>query len=290
MSCYISLGLHPRQNRPCTTGNCELWSKRSSKSFLLTSEPLWNSWFPGSRSTRLSRALHPERYQNIVNRVHRGRKRLHKELAKYGYGSRGAKKGRKQASRQPKAILRRLAAAFDVNILPCRMDFVRGRNPMMFRNLPVSLCVFASWWYLLPQPLTAKTRRRESSVNYMASQRLDDGLPGGGSRGQKSPDNTQESRQSQRSGDQGESDSEVVGDLAESAEVGRPGSNPVDRQGQKTPHGAAYQGQQHRLNQEREEDAQRVRSRWRAWFRSPAYGSKPPRTLCSWLQSTLRSP
>jgi RNA polymerase sigma factor (sigma-70 family) len=42
-------------------------------------------------------ALHPERYQNIVNRVHRGRKKLHKELAKYGYGTWDAKKGRKQA-------------------------------------------------------------------------------------------------------------------------------------------------------------------------------------------------
>lgn len=46
-------------------------------------------------------ALHPERYQNIVNRVHRGRKRLHKELAKYGYGSRDARKGKKQASGNP---------------------------------------------------------------------------------------------------------------------------------------------------------------------------------------------
>jgi RNA polymerase sigma factor (sigma-70 family) len=44
-------------------------------------------------------ALHPERYQNIVNRVHRGRKRLHKELAKYGYGVPDARKVRKQACR-----------------------------------------------------------------------------------------------------------------------------------------------------------------------------------------------
>jgi RNA polymerase sigma factor (sigma-70 family) len=47
-------------------------------------------------------ALHPERYQNIVNRVHRGRKRLHKELAKYGYGSRDARKGRKQGKQESK--------------------------------------------------------------------------------------------------------------------------------------------------------------------------------------------
>jgi RNA polymerase sigma factor (sigma-70 family) len=30
--------------------------------------------------------LHPERYQNVINRLHRGRLRLAKELAKYGYG------------------------------------------------------------------------------------------------------------------------------------------------------------------------------------------------------------
>lgn len=45
-------------------------------------------------------ALHSERYQNIVNWVHRGRKRLHRELAKYGYSVRHARK-RKQASRNP---------------------------------------------------------------------------------------------------------------------------------------------------------------------------------------------
>ncbi len=30
--------------------------------------------------------LHPERYQNVINRLHRGRQRMAKELAKYGYG------------------------------------------------------------------------------------------------------------------------------------------------------------------------------------------------------------
>jgi RNA polymerase sigma factor (sigma-70 family) len=30
--------------------------------------------------------LHPERYQNVINRIHRARKKLAKELAKYGYG------------------------------------------------------------------------------------------------------------------------------------------------------------------------------------------------------------
>jgi RNA polymerase sigma factor (sigma-70 family) len=29
--------------------------------------------------------LHPERYQNVINRLHRGRKKLAKELARYGY-------------------------------------------------------------------------------------------------------------------------------------------------------------------------------------------------------------
>ena len=93
--------LRPRQNRPCTSGNCELWSTRFSKNFRLTSEPLWNSWFPGSRSMRLRGHCIPERYQNIVNRVHRGRKRLHKELAKYGYETCDRKKGRKQGKQEP---------------------------------------------------------------------------------------------------------------------------------------------------------------------------------------------
>jgi RNA polymerase sigma factor (sigma-70 family) len=30
--------------------------------------------------------LHPEHYQNVINRLHRGRKKLAQELAKYGYG------------------------------------------------------------------------------------------------------------------------------------------------------------------------------------------------------------
>ena len=30
--------------------------------------------------------LYPERYQNVINRLHRGRKKLAQELAKYGYG------------------------------------------------------------------------------------------------------------------------------------------------------------------------------------------------------------
>jgi RNA polymerase sigma factor (sigma-70 family) len=32
------------------------------------------------------RQLYPERYQNVINHLHRGRQRLAKELAKYGYG------------------------------------------------------------------------------------------------------------------------------------------------------------------------------------------------------------
>jgi RNA polymerase sigma factor (sigma-70 family) len=35
--------------------------------------------------------LYPERYQNVINRLHRGRKRLAKELAKYGYGPHAGK-------------------------------------------------------------------------------------------------------------------------------------------------------------------------------------------------------
>jgi hypothetical protein len=45
--------------------------------------------------------LHPERYQNVINRLHRGRKALAKELAKYGYGP-CAKKGLIKANRPGK--------------------------------------------------------------------------------------------------------------------------------------------------------------------------------------------
>ncbi len=44
--------------------------------------------------------LHPERYQNVVNRIHRARTRLHRELAKYGYSishSSTENRGRKPA-------------------------------------------------------------------------------------------------------------------------------------------------------------------------------------------------
>lgn len=38
------------------------------------------------------RQLHPERYQNVINRLYRARRKLAKELAKYGYGP-GARAG-----------------------------------------------------------------------------------------------------------------------------------------------------------------------------------------------------
>jgi len=40
----------------------------------------------GLDSGEIVKQLHPERYQNVINRIHRGRKKLAKELAKYGYG------------------------------------------------------------------------------------------------------------------------------------------------------------------------------------------------------------
>jgi RNA polymerase sigma factor (sigma-70 family) len=40
----------------------------------------------GFNTGEIVRELHPERYQNVINRLYRGRKRLAKELAKYGYG------------------------------------------------------------------------------------------------------------------------------------------------------------------------------------------------------------
>jgi DNA-directed RNA polymerase specialized sigma24 family protein len=40
----------------------------------------------GLNTGEIVRQLHPERYQNVINRLHRGRKKMAKELAKYGYG------------------------------------------------------------------------------------------------------------------------------------------------------------------------------------------------------------
>jgi RNA polymerase sigma factor (sigma-70 family) len=40
----------------------------------------------GLDSGEIATHLHPERYQNVINRLHRGRKKLAKELARYGYG------------------------------------------------------------------------------------------------------------------------------------------------------------------------------------------------------------
>lgn len=41
--------------------------------------------FDGFSTSEIAAELHPERYQNVVNRLHRGRKRLYKELKKFGY-------------------------------------------------------------------------------------------------------------------------------------------------------------------------------------------------------------
>jgi len=40
----------------------------------------------GFDSGEIAELLVPERYQNVINHIHRGRKKLAKELAKYGYG------------------------------------------------------------------------------------------------------------------------------------------------------------------------------------------------------------
>lgn len=40
----------------------------------------------GFETREIANQLSPERYQNVINRLHRGRKKLAQELAKYGYG------------------------------------------------------------------------------------------------------------------------------------------------------------------------------------------------------------
>jgi hypothetical protein len=42
----------------------------------------------GMAPSRIVERLHPERYQNVINRLYRGRHKLQRELSKYGYGPR----------------------------------------------------------------------------------------------------------------------------------------------------------------------------------------------------------
>jgi RNA polymerase sigma factor (sigma-70 family) len=44
----------------------------------------------GLNAKEITEELHPIRYQNVINRLHRGRKKLAEALAKYGYGPEAA--------------------------------------------------------------------------------------------------------------------------------------------------------------------------------------------------------
>jgi len=45
-------------------------------------------YLAGTQTGEIASLLHPERYQNILNRLHRGRKKLAKELSRHGYARR----------------------------------------------------------------------------------------------------------------------------------------------------------------------------------------------------------
>ena len=49
----------------------------------------------GLNAREITEELHPVRYQNVINRLHRGRKKLAEALAKYGYGPEAASSLRK---------------------------------------------------------------------------------------------------------------------------------------------------------------------------------------------------
>ena len=53
-------------------------------------------YLAGRQTAEIVSLLHPERYQNIVNRLHRGRKKLVRELARHGYGRRTAFRRRRR--------------------------------------------------------------------------------------------------------------------------------------------------------------------------------------------------
>lgn len=61
----------------------------------------------GLEPREIVKRLHPERYQNVINRLHRGRKKLAKELAKHGYGPRlgnGMRRMKRCRAKKPKAL------------------------------------------------------------------------------------------------------------------------------------------------------------------------------------------
>jgi RNA polymerase sigma factor (sigma-70 family) len=47
-------------------------------------------YLAGRPTSEIVRLLQPERYQNIVNRLHRGRKKIARELARHGYSRRAS--------------------------------------------------------------------------------------------------------------------------------------------------------------------------------------------------------
>ncbi len=57
----------------------------------------------GLEVSEIAQQLHPVRYQNVINRLHRGRKRLIKELAKFGYDSRPIRSSGKSKGQNKKA-------------------------------------------------------------------------------------------------------------------------------------------------------------------------------------------
>ncbi len=53
--------------------------------FPATQRQVMELMISGLNAGEIVKQLHPERYQNVINWLHRGRKKLAKELAKYGY-------------------------------------------------------------------------------------------------------------------------------------------------------------------------------------------------------------
>jgi RNA polymerase sigma factor (sigma-70 family) len=56
--------------------------------FQPTERQVLNLYLGGMPSGEIAESMHIEKYQNIINKIHRGRNKLAKELVKYGYGNR----------------------------------------------------------------------------------------------------------------------------------------------------------------------------------------------------------
>jgi RNA polymerase sigma factor (sigma-70 family) len=98
----IQMGQRSRQSRLSSSPETKLFHEELQNIIQRTLPRLPSSQrkamellLAGLQPREIVEHLRPERYQNVINRLHRGRKKLAKELAKYGYGPHAGKSMRR---------------------------------------------------------------------------------------------------------------------------------------------------------------------------------------------------